>query len=95
MAQVILSATDTETDVFDKDYFGTYQLICLVASTVAVKLEVRDPDYNDTWVTARFNSTEIEFDTAGDTFDMEFTKGFEYRLTVATAGAVISMDRHG
>ena len=91
---VILSATETESEVLGTQYAGQYQLVCLVYGSSPVMLEVRDPDHSDTWVTARYNSTDISFNAAGDSLDVVLTKGFDYRLKTTTAGAVISIDRH-
>ena len=99
MAKVVLGATDTESDVLNDsgDQRLRVQLVCVLYGTAEVKLEVRDPELplaTYPWVTARYNDTEIRFAAAGDALDIVMTRGFAYRLTTATAGAVISMDEH-
>ncbi len=97
MAQTILTTDQIESRVLGKDWYGLYQLGCMVYTSHPVKLEFRNPDHStrgDTWIVARFNGTEIVFQAAGDVFDFRFTKGFEYRFVTQTAGAEIDIDKH-
>jgi hypothetical protein len=95
MAEIILSETDSESEEL-KEY-GEFQLVCIKYETTEVVLEVRDPDTNIAnfpWVTARYNGNDIKFENVGDAIDVVLTRGFTYRLTTTTIGAVISIARH-
>ena len=95
MAEIILDAADTESEEI-KEY-GQLQLVCIKYGTAEVLLEVRDPDTDEAdypWVTARYNGADIKFEAAGDALDVVLTRGFTYRLTTTTAGAVVSIARH-
>lgn len=97
MAQTILTADDTKSRLLDKDWCGKYQIACMVYTEHPVKLQFRNPEHSDrgeTWITARYNGTEIIFQAAGDVFDFRFVRGFDYQLVTETAGAEIDIDKH-
>ena len=94
MATILLASTDTDSEVLGDKVAGHFQLICLTYSSAPVVLQVRDPESNSAWVTARYNNTDIQFSAAGDVLDVTFTRHFDYRLHTATAGAVIAIDSH-
>ena len=97
MAQTILTSDDTKSRTLGKDWYGMYQIACMVYTDHPVKLEFRNPEHADrgeTWITARHNGTEIVFKAAGDVFDFRFVRGFDYQLVTETAGAEIDLDKH-
>ena len=97
MAQTILNSDKEESRILGKDWYGKYQIACMVYTGHPVKLEFRNPDHSTrggTWITARFNGTEIVFNAAGDVFDFVFVRDFDYRLITDTAGAEIDVGKH-
>ena len=97
MAQTILTSEQTESEILGKDWYGEYQIACMVYTEHPVKLQFRNPDHptrGDTWITARHNDTEIVFKAAGDVFDFVFVRDFDYQFTTDTAGAEIDLGKH-
>ena len=97
MAQTILTADKKESRTLGKDWYGRYQIACMVYTSHPVTLQFRNPAHSDrgeTWIPARHNGTEIVFRAAGDVFDFAFVRGFDYRLVTGTAGAEIDIDKH-
>ena len=88
----LLSTTDTATPDSDviKNAWGEYQLYCKTYGTAAVKFQIRLNGESDSdWNTAVFNGNDIELTAAGEVLDIRLVQGYEYRLSTATAGAVV------
>ena len=97
MATTILKADQTASTVLGRDWFGQYQIGCMVYGSTPVILQWRNPDHptrGTTWINAKFNGADIMFEEAGAALDFIFTKNFEYRFITATAGAEIDLDKH-
>ena len=97
MAQTILTSDQTESRLLGKDWYGQYQIACMVYADSPVKLQFRNPEHPDrgeTWITARYNGSEIVFQAAGDVFDFVFVRGFDYQFVTDTEGAEIDVDKH-
>ena len=98
MPKVVLTDSETDSAVLDDKYWGRYQVVCTKYGSSPVVLQIRDPDQSLTespWTTARYNNTDIEWGAVGDVLDLDFTENLHYRLHTTTAGAVMSMDKHG
>lgn len=92
MANVLLAATATDSEVMMEP--GSYRLVCLTYGGQQVDIQVRDPDISATWTLLRQNDgTPYRFDRVGESYDITFTSGFEYRLHTDRAGSVIAADR--
>ena len=90
----ILPIDATESTVLDENWVGEFQVTLYTAGTDPVKIEKLKPETEDTWIVTRFNGSEIELSTEGDTLDVFLTKGDSYRLVTATAGAEVWIMSH-
>lgn len=90
---IILSTTATESAELNENWFGTFQVALNVAGSNPVKLEYKRKGSN-TWIVARYNSSEITLSTAGDTLDIVLTEHRIYRFKTATQGAEVVIDNH-
>ena len=93
MARQILKTTQTESEVLDTDWYGEYQIVCTVYASDPVKLQFLRPG-STTWITARYNNTEIQLSSVGDVLDVKLTKGYDYRLHTENEGAEVFIDKH-
>ena len=95
MAEIILSATQANSEVLGSEYAGTYEMVCLVHTGEDVNLQIRDPNYSENWIDLRDNGQNRRFQRAGDYLEFTLAQGFEYRFHTDAAGAVIAIDRIG
>ena len=96
MASTILKSTSKESEILGKDWYGEFQLFCSVYTDSPVQLQCRNPQRGEEtpWLQASFNGKDIVFEKAGAVLDFRLTRGFEYRLITANAGAEIDIDKH-
>ena len=93
MAEIILNATQANSEILGSEYAGKYEMVCLVHTGEDVNLQIRDPDHSETWIDFRDNGANRRFQRAGDALEFTLAQGFEYRFHTDTAGAVIAIDR--
>ena len=95
MPYTILNTDQPNTpddDILGKDWYGEFQLACILYGSDPVRLQFRDP--GETWLNARFNGTVIQLQAQGDVLDVKLVKDRDYRLITANPGAKVTISKH-
>ena len=91
----ILETTATTGTTLGDEYIGKFFILLSVYNSNAVKLKVRPRPATDAtsgWIDLKHEGNAVTFDEAGVCREVKFSRNFQYRLEVDSAGAEAWLD---